>query len=84
MTKEEFEIPGMFITRRDIDLIVYRNHMTEEQAFEKALGLTDTQMNEIAETFAQTIFDGTDIFPKTLIDVVKCLEDAGVLRAVGE
>lgn len=85
MSKEEFEIPGMFIAREDIKFIIAkRENIGGSKAIELSKNLTDAQMDAIAEGFAQEFFDGNDMFQELLKDVVEELEELGVLDFGGE
>ena len=75
---DHVEIPGMYISKEDISLIVYEHfrQMDEVDAEEKVNSLTDDQMKCIADEFAEEFFSVNDgLFAKLLLRAVERVED---------
>jgi|WetSurMetagenome_2_1015567.scaffolds.fasta_scaffold17521_16 hypothetical protein len=76
--KDSVPIPGMFISREDMELIYYRSHLKldDEEAAKKSRELTDEQMDDIAYAFSEEFFDRRDgLFRYILIDAVNFLKE---------
>ena len=76
--KDSVPIPGMYISREDMELIFYQWHLKldDDEAHEKSLKLTDGQMEDIAYAFSEEFFDRRDgLFRYILIDAVKYLKE---------
>ena len=86
MSEKEFVIPGMSITREDVEYCALQNRykLSDEKAHEIAMSLTDAQMTSIAEMFAQSFFDGTEMFPIIMKDVVEILVETDIIKVNNE
>lgn len=76
--KDNVIIPGMFISREDMELIYYRGHLklSDEESYNKSRELTDEQLDDIAYAFSEEFFDRRDgLFRYILIDAVKYLKE---------
>lgn len=77
MSETEFVIPGMVITREDVESVLCKVGFPEsvsEKAHDIAMSLTDAQMELVADMFAQEFFDGyVGMFQEFLEEVVNTL-----------
>jgi hypothetical protein len=76
--KNEAEIQGMYISREDMQLIVYGRYMqlSEEESEKRASELTDEQLDDIAWSFAEEFFDEREgLFATILVSAFQRLED---------
>jgi hypothetical protein len=84
--KDSVPIPGMFISREDMDLIFYRCHLklSDEEAAKKSRELTDEQMDDIAYAFSEEFFDRREgLFRYILIDAVNYLRENDTILSEG-
>ena len=80
--KDSVPIPGMYISREDMELIFYQWHLKldDDEAHEKSLKLTDEQMKDIAYAFSEEFFDRREgLFRYILVDAVKYLQENGTV-----
>lgn len=84
--KDSVPIPGMFISREDMELIYCRHHLKldDDEAHKKSVELTDEQMDDIAYAFSEEFFDRRDgLFRSILIDAVNYLKENDTILSEG-
>jgi maleate cis-trans isomerase len=73
----EAEIPGMYISRTDMQLIIYEGllKLSCREAKKKSEELTERQLNDIAYAFSEEFFDANEgLFAKLLKEAYKNLK----------
>ncbi len=74
--KYDTEIPGMYISREDMKLIVYEGllKLSCQEAKKKSEELTDKELDDIAYAFSEEFFDVNEgLFAKLLREAYKNL-----------